>query len=640
MFQRMINPMNRIVHKILIFSFLMCLFAGLISSCASKQTPAQNEDYAKSVYEGTTPSEQTDEELSETAGAPKQTEVSSTEAPASTTTATSTATATASAPAATQTSSENESIKLPSARPKSYFAKINDEIVKKVENGSSESISSAMSQIYRSDSDYSVNEKVLIYVAAEMTKTLWPSQKVTWAVYDVSSDTPYIGALNSVKKGIYDTSTGNTDFLTVFLPSLVLLTPNITANVQQQCIQGILAALNMNASSVAANYLAGVYYGKTGEYKKAEPYLAKAYEGSKVIEIALEYANTLSKNGNYVLAETVMKDAGQGTNSNLAVLKQNAWIAFEKGDYAAAEEYVARVLQQTPNDLEFVLFRAKIFIEKNDYIHAVSLLDMYARQNDTNLDYLILRAKVQLDWSKNTNAATETVEKAMQLYPNNIDSLLIAARLSSVTDGPVAGKYADELAAIVLEKDPSNNDALLYAMDGLIQRENWKEAYDISSRLLKAKSNDENLIFKHVTICLKLGKTTEAMELAKKAYAATPSSETIAQTYILASTQVLSREESLKLIDSMMNGASSKLKSYLYYRKSYLEHSEDTSLADLRSSLIANPRNSDALFRLYEIYYDKRDYRKAQYYLKQVVAINPNDSSVRKLNEALTQLVQ
>ena len=602
--------MNRIVHKAAFFSLILALCGGLVLSCASTDKSVQDEDSAAAVYEK-----------------PEAPVEESNPAPVA-------------APVPVPAPSEAESIKLPSARPKSYFAKIDEDIVKKVEYGSAQSISQAMSLIYRSDADYTANEKVLIYIAAEMTKTLWPSQKVTWAVYDVSDETPYIGALNSVKKGIYDTSTGNTDFLTVFLPSLVLLTPNITANVQTQCIAGILSALNMNPDSVAANYLAGVYYARTGDYKKSQAYLQKAYAGSEIIEIALEYANALSKNGNYELAQTIMSSVGQGGNASLAVLKQNAWIAFEKGDYSAAEDYVARVLQQTPNDLEFVLFRARIFIEKNDYIHAVSLLDMYARQNDTNLDYLILRAKVQLDWSKNTNAATETVEKAMQLYPGNIDALLIAARLSSVTDGPVAGKYADELAALVLEKDPSNSEALLYAMDGLIQRENWQQAYTISSKLLQTRPNDENLIFKHVTICLKLKKTTEAMELARRAYNASPSDETIAQTYILASTQVLSRDESVKLIESMMNGASSRLKSYLYYRKSYLERSEETTLADLRSSLIANPRNSDALFRLYEIYYDKKDYRKAQYYLKQVVALNPNDSSVRKLNEALTQLVQ
>ena len=546
------------------------------------------------------------------------------------------------APKVTEQNPEPEAIKLPSAaKPKSYFAKIDASILDNVEIGSADSLTKAMTDFHKAESELSEAEKVLIYSAGEIMRILWPSQKITWNIYEVTEETPYTGALNSVKKGIYDTSTGNSDFLSSFLPALVFLTPNITSNVQAQCEQGILLSLQYRPDSVAANYLAGVYYEKAGEWAKAEPYLKKAYDSSRVFEILLEYAKVLSKNGKSALAEEVMKEAGSGESStNLQILKQNAFIAFEKGDYTAAEEYVARVLQQTPNDLEFVLFRAKIFIEKNDYIHAVSLLDMYARQNDTNIDYLILRARVQLDWSKNTNAATDTIEKAMQLYPDNTEALLIAARISSVTDGPVAGKYADELAAIVLEKNPSNSDALVYALDGLMQRENWQEAYDISSSLVKSQPQNENLILKHVTVCLKLKKTSEAMDIAQKAYNSNPSSETIIQTYVLASTQVYSRDESIKLIDSMLPTAASKIKSYLYYRKSFLERSEDTALADLRSSLIANPRNSDALFRLYEIYYDKKDYRKAQYYLKQVVAINPNDSSVRKLNEALTQLVQ
>ena len=101
--------------------------------------------------------------------------------------------------------------------------------------------------------------------------------------------------------------------------------------------------------------------------------------------------------------------------------------------------------------MEFVLFRAKILVEKKDYIHAVSLLDVYARQDSTSLDYLLLRSRVQLDWSKNTSAATENIEKALQLYPENTEALMFAARISSPIDSPVAGKYADELAAKVQE---------------------------------------------------------------------------------------------------------------------------------------------------------------------------------------------
>ena len=65
------------------------------------------------------------------------------------------------------------------------------------------------------------------------------------------------------------------------------------------------------------------------------------------------------------------------------------------------------------------------------------------------------------------------------------------------------------------------------------------------------------------------------------------------------------------------------------------ETSEDKKLSSLRSSLTANPRNEDALFALYELYFKKNDYRKAQYYLKQVIALNPSSQELLELNSNL-----
>ena len=66
----------------------------------------------------------------------------------------------------------------------------------------------------------------------------------------------------------------------------------------------------------------------------------------------------------------------------------------------------------------------------------------------------------------------------------------------------------------------------------------------------------------------------------------------------------------------------------------------DDTLDDLRLSLTANPRNPDALFALYKYYFDKADYRKAQYYLRQVVALNPENSKLTELNAQLDSLIK
>ncbi len=533
------------------------------------------------------------------------------------------------------------SIKLPVEKNKrEYFSKVDPAVLTNVYNGSPDSLREGMALMRKKTSEFDESEKVLAVVSAEIMKLVWPSEKITWDIPVVTEDNPYTGAISSVKQGVFDSSTGNVDFLTTILPALVIMNNNSDISIYEPCEKALMAALQIQGDSVLANYLLSKVYEKKRGFENAEKYISLAYASSpKTSEINLAYSRILRANGKLAEASQVLNSIDNTVN-DIAVLKQNAYISFDAGDYDSAEMYVARVLQQTPNDLEFLLFRAKILVEKKDYIHAVSLLDVYARQDSSSIDYLVLRAKVQLDWSKNTAAASETVEKALQMYPDNVDALMFAARISSETDSPVAGKYADELAARVLERRPGNQEAMTYALDGLIQRENWQEAYTASRNLINSGNVSPEVVEKYVKVCLKLGKNNEAYEYAKTRYEANPSDELLLESYILAYSRVGNRDAVLKYIDSLMGSASPKVKSNLYYRRSYLQLTEEKALADLRSSLISNPRNSDALFRLYELYYAKQDYRKAQYYLRQVVAINPNDSSFKKLNEALTKLIQ
>ena len=542
---------------------------------------------------------------------------------------------------------DGQAVKLP-AQKRTFFYKIDEQIVKEVENGSPESLKNAMQLIKKSSEDYEENEKVLISIAVQIMKIVWPSQKITWEQPVTDIENPYIGAINSAKQGVFDSSTGDVDFLSTILPALVLLSPviaqskeinNTNQEILENCRNAIQKAMELNQNSVLAHYLMGVLLQKQEKYNEALAFLKFAYDSSsKTEEILLCYSNLLYKTGNLESAQKIA-DELDPQNLNIQVLKQKAYIAFELKDYDSAELLVARVLQQNPNDLDFLLFRAKILVEKKDYIRAVSLLDVYARQNDTSLDYLILRARIQLDWSKNTTAATETIEKALQLYPEETQVLMIAAKISSITDSPVAGKYADQLTEKVLQKEPDNIEAMVYSLNALIQRENWNDSYKICCKIIETEKYPVEIVGKFVQICLRLGKNNEAFDFAKSQLVKYPDDETVLQAYVFAYSKVGNRDAVIKYIDSLLAQANQKMKSYLFYVRSFLQVSEEKSLADLRSSLSMNPRNSDSLFRLYEIYFEKQDYRKAQYYLRQVVAINPNNNSLKKLNEALTKMV-
>ena len=469
---------------------------------------------------------------------------------------------------------------------------------------------------------------------------------ITWEEFPFSEVTSYTEALKSVSQGIIDTSTGNTDYLSTILPALVVLKSSIVSKEDiEKCEKIIISAISEypeHKNSVLPNYLLGIANQKLEKYFEAQSYFRIVYDAEpNIFENQIAYAKTLRICELYEEAESVLQSITDEFQNNVEILKEKSYLAFQQNNLDVAEAYVAKVLQINPSDLDFVLFRAKILIEKKDYIHAVSLLDMYERQHVDSLDYYILRAKLQLNWSKNTAAALETVEKTLPLYPDNQEILMLAASISAATDLPVAGKYADEIASIILEKDPENVEALLYQIEGYSYHQNWENAYESCKKLIALDSENPVTALRYVEVCLYVQKYNEAYNYISKLYKKNPDDELILQAYVLAYSKTGKRDDVLKFINSLLPGTSNKrIKSDLLYQRSFLQKMEENQLADLRSSLMEHPRNSKSLFRLYEVYFEKKDYRKAQYYLKQVVAINPNDMSIKKLNETLTKLIK
>lgn len=521
-----------------------------------------------------------------------------------------------------------------------YFSYVSPEVMKDIENGSPASLRRAASALRRFNSGYEENDRVLLLICSNIMNMVWPQERVEWESPEVSSGTSYLGAINSARDGIYDTSTGNVDFLATALPSLVIVKVQDVSPFFEMSEASLKKCLEMSPDSVLINYLLGLLYKKNSMLDRALPYLnAAAAAAPECFQASYMNAECLFDAGKDFDAFAAVDSLVQKYPLNPAALKLAARVFYKKGDYDRAEEFISRLLQQDPNDLSALLFRARVLVEKKDFIHAASLLDVYARQDSTSKEYLLLRAHIQSDWSRNTTAAISTIETALKTYPSDKDVMLFAASLCSVTGLTVAGKNVTWYAAQVLEKDPSDAAARQFAVEGFISEKKWTDAYALSSSLVSSRSGDKAVLSNHIKICLKLKKYDEAWNLASEMYKNSPSDDTVIEQYVLVMVESGRSVQALTLINQLLGTASPHLKSFLYYERSFLQSSDETMLSDLRSSLMANPRNSDSLFRLYRIYYGRKDYRKAQYYLKQVVALNPNDSYYRSLSEELMNLL-
>lgn len=533
---------------------------------------------------------------------------------------------------------------LPERRGHSFFLGIDRNILNYVEIGSPQTLSLAINALRRTSESRTESENVLYLVAVSIMQMCWKFEDFTEPVPEISSKNAYSGAIFSARNGLYDYNTGNTDFFTLALPSLVLAVSDTRSDYYADSEKALSAALQIRPDSVFANYLFGLLCMRLGKYEDAKRYfetvLALNPENRDAAFSLAEACNALFQHTRALeIAERLSREIPQ----NKDVLKLCAESAFAAGDMDVAETYVGKVLQVEPENSYYLLLRAKILVQKGEYIRAASLLDAYARMDSQSRDYLLLRFTVQKNWNRNISAASATIEKALSLYPDDPQIIVEAALLASETGAEFGGKTGGELADSILEKNPENVVALDIKISSMMQDKKWSEAYAVSSAAIKKNVGislvPDSLLFNHIKICLNAGKKDEAWSIASEVYSERSSDEEVTKMYIDVLVSVGKKAEAARLIAQLLPSASARMKSFLYYERSFLAQNEDAALADLRSSLTANPRNKDALFRLYTIYFDKKEYRKARYYLKQVVALSPNDESLLVLNQELERIL-
>ncbi len=542
-----------------------------------------------------------------------------------------------------ETSEVSVQVSSSSRKNRSFFGSVNKEALSLIEIGSPSSLTQGVRLLHKgAGEDYSEAEKTLLFVSSKIMEIVWPSEKITWDIPQDVKPNQYTGAVESAEKGIYDLSTNGSDFLSTLLPCLALITGS--ENVSEyygEAEKALSTALTMNNGSVLAHYLFGVLFRRKGETEKSLEHFkscnGRYAAGNK--EIMQGIAEACFVSDNFELALSFGEELLSRFPQDLGLLKLCAESSYKLKDFDRTESFVIRILLLEPDNISYVLLRASILLDKKDYVRSSSLLDACEKKNTTTKEYFILRSRLQLEFSRNSNAAVETLGIALSLYPNDIDVLLAAAETSCETGSAVNGQSALSLADKVLSLESDNIRALTIALKESMKSADFLRAYSISSRLMQIPSAKKSTIYSHVEVCIALKKQSEAMSVASEAYKKDPSDVDACMAYIKALSSSGQSSSAMQLIESLLPGSDSNLKSFLYCARSELQESEEAALSDLRLSLTSNPRNKDALYSLYLIYYGKKDWRRAQYYLKQVVALEPSNPVYIGKNTELERLL-
>jgi len=322
---------------------------------------------------------------------------------------------------------------------------------------------------------------------------------------------------------------------------------------------------------------------------------------------------------------------------------------YDSGRYEDAEPVVARVLLDDPLDSHFVLIRAHLLIRAGSYQQAVPLLDAYGTVAPSNRLYLLLRAR-DAEGLKNREDALRWARRGLEAYPDDPELLVQASRLlfaqAALAREPQKSQASDEgrgyaekafgLTGSAAEKGAGAGfEAARLLLYDAAARYDWAKAAVYLARAEAGSLGPDD----RALVCLvhrKNGEWAESLELSKAWYRENPGVEAAAEAYARALVGSRQDRAAQDLIARLLSGkASSAFRSTLYYLESLLEKGEEASLVRLRSALVENADNGEALTAMFDIYYGRKDYQKARFYLKQALALSPADPELLRREREL-----
>ena len=507
-----------------------------------------------------------------------------------------------------------------------------------LERGTPDGIRAAVERIMADSAGMSDLNRSALALAAELMSALYPLENVSWTVPSVPEQDAYSRIIRAAKMGVADYSGGD-GFFSLTLPALALFYAPEASLPLAEMDAALERAFALNPASVLPPWFRAEIAQRQGRLDDAAALYKQAWElDNGCYPAGFGYARSLIRAGDARLALEIARAALGRYPSSLEAMRLCAEAHIELGNWQEAEPYITRALQADPSNTAFLLLRARILVERKEYLSANTLLDAFGTVNRTDRNYLLLKARIAREWNRNSAQAAPFLQDALRLYPDDEAVLLASAEICYESGMSLAGMTGRDLVTRVLEKSPNREGALALLVSDYIDSFEWRDAVSTAERFAAASPGDTSSLLL-ARAYSGSGQTGRALSIMQSLYAANPSDEEIADLYLETLVDSGDFSQARRIIDSMMAQASPSMQSKLYYHLSRLQTDPDQELSALRSSLLTDPRNSNALFAMYAWYFRTGEYRRAQYYLKQVAAINPQNREYARLLSELDALL-
>jgi cytochrome c-type biogenesis protein CcmH/NrfG len=475
--------------------------------------------------------------------------------------------------------------------------------------------------------------RAMLFASRRLWALVYPDEKLAAVTLDPPVMSPVVRALDAVSKGRYaDQAVRDASKLSAMLSCLALITSDSDVS-RIQARDGLSALQGKAVASVLIPYLLGRDAERSLDFAAARAYYERALSlAADCYPAEIAYASVCSRLGDKATALSRLTSLVSRYPENQAVLRSLAQTYYESGDYEKAEPLIQTVLRSDADNEAFILMRAHILVLNGKLAQAGPLLDAYQNRNPNDPLYLYLRALYLWNAKKSADSALAAIDGALGLYPEDRRLLTLKAEILVTDSGvsPADRKQAEGILNGVLALDPKNEKAYSLLITSALNEGNAARAFRYLESLLAASPNYSNYSFM-INVAFAAKQYPRALAWATSWYGASPSLDDAVSAYARALILSGQKKQAMALIQEKLlpaANASSSLRSSLYYCRSQIQADHDSIVSDLRSSLMEDPRNVLALLGMFDVYFADKDYKRAQYYLRQAQSISPMDAEV------------
>jgi len=473
-----------------------------------------------------------------------------------------------------------------------------------------------------------------------LIRLVYPDSPAKLPAVDLPQTSNYTKIIREAEKGVYVPPASNsTDFFEHILPFLAVNEQTESA-VLANILSNVEKAQVLRPNSVLPPLFQGMIHQREGRNSQAERAFKQAYDISdECYPARIGFARARRNAGNPQEAINILSELITRYPDSTQIKKERAFCYYENHDLSRALSSIDEILQADPKDGEILLLKAAILLEQGQYSQSNAALDSYASINSNNRTYLFLRARVQAEGNRNRDSALNYLRSILRANEDDAEALVYAAGLLMESQRAEDQTEGREMLDRLKKSNSSSVEVLSLSVKDAIQRERWQEAQGYLNRILAVRRTAQDLTDAY-TVERGLGNNARALNFARELYDRDNSNHEYAAIYISALINSGRKDEASRILENrIISAASGQIKSKYYYLRSRLQTNQEDVLANLRSSLFEDPRNLDALIATFEIYHNRREERRAVYYLKQALAIAPDHPALKRYEKEYASLL-